>query len=395
MGNPTNPNRVVRVKDLNRFKVKNDALYATQAGLDAVEDAIGIDTSVEFVDLGLPSGTLWAKCNIGADSETDYGNYYMYGKGSRQYNSGDSGYSGEEDPMAASADTATQVMGAPWHMPTKDQIEELIANTTYSWQNNFNGSGKNGMKLTASNGNYIFFPAAGTYKSTGLVNDGTNVCVWSSTPYVPPVISYFLSAYKTGSGASLDGSNTVFGYSVRGVMEPIEKRKADRDGNATEGNLAVFDSEGNPVDSGYSPASLLDGTLYPVDVNTLTPSSTFVKNAIIGINGVIYRSKRATSHFPVVLTVSGSSFVVDIVNGKIAFVVSDPTIDTDWEQWTDAAIEYWKTQLDARVSAIEAESPSTALHPNDTYGGHSVSSLLNAMASLMNKTIVVDPTVLS
>jgi len=59
-----------------------------------------------FVDLGLPSGTKWATMNVGAESETDYGNYYMYGKGATQYNSSDTAYAGIEDPLDLSVDTA-------------------------------------------------------------------------------------------------------------------------------------------------------------------------------------------------------------------------------------------------------------------------------------------------
>ena len=82
----------------------------------------------EYVDLGLPSGTKWATMNVGASSETDYGNYYQYGKGAAQYaaTSGDSNYSGTEDPLDSSVDTAVQVWGGQWHMPTIAQIEELI-----------------------------------------------------------------------------------------------------------------------------------------------------------------------------------------------------------------------------------------------------------------------------
>ena len=89
----------------------------------------------EYVDLGLPSGTKWAKYNVGANSESDYGNYYQYGKGAAQYavTSGESIYSGTEDPLATSADTAAQVMGGQWHMPTQEQFNELTANTTYEW----------------------------------------------------------------------------------------------------------------------------------------------------------------------------------------------------------------------------------------------------------------------
>ena len=114
----------------------------------------------EYVDLGLPSGTLWAKYNIGATSETEYGNYYQYGKGADTYQvtSGQSDYSGTENPLAASADTAAQVWGGKWRMPTQAQLEELTANTTYEWTtiNDVHGA-----KFTAANGNYVFIPCAG------------------------------------------------------------------------------------------------------------------------------------------------------------------------------------------------------------------------------------------
>ena len=74
-----------------------------------------------YIDLGLPSGTLWATMNVGASSETDYGNYYQYGKGASQYaaTSSDSNYDGIENPLATIADTAAQVWGGDWHMPTQ------------------------------------------------------------------------------------------------------------------------------------------------------------------------------------------------------------------------------------------------------------------------------------
>ena len=99
------------------------------------EAGIEIDNIHQYVDLGLPSGTLWATMNVGANSITDYGNYYQYGKGAAQYaaTSGQSNYSGTENPLASNADTATQVWGNSWHTPTKAQCDELIANTNIIW----------------------------------------------------------------------------------------------------------------------------------------------------------------------------------------------------------------------------------------------------------------------
>jgi hypothetical protein len=164
---------------------------------------------------------------------------------------------------------------------------------------------------------------------------------------------------------------------------------------------AVFATK-QQVASDIATIAEIAAPLHPVNINTLTPSSTFVANAIIGINGVIYRAKQATSHFPVVLETSGGALVVQVINGKKSFVVSDPTVHSDWEQWTDAAIEYWISQLAARATSLEnadvaLASRITALETalqsrpgSITYGGveYSASDLLTAMASLMTKTVV-------
>ncbi len=166
----------------------------------------------EYVDLGLPSGTLWATMNVGANSETDYGNYYMYGKGSTQYNSQDAPYDGTEKPLADSADTAVQVWGGLWHMPTESQIWELYHEVEYEtlqyeYVTNFKNSGINGGKFTANNGNYLFIPTSGYYNENGILyGDTEDVIILSSdkdkalSMYMSP---YILSYYNLSYGCSV------------------------------------------------------------------------------------------------------------------------------------------------------------------------------------------------
>jgi len=138
----------------------------------------------KYVDLGLPSGTKWATMNVGASSETDYGNYYQYGKGAAQYaaTSGDSKYGGTEDPLDSSVDTASQVWGGSWHMPTREQMQELTANTTYQWVANYKGSGINGGIFTATNGAVLFIPAAGYWDNGSQYDVGSIGSCWGSSP---------------------------------------------------------------------------------------------------------------------------------------------------------------------------------------------------------------------
>lgn len=170
-----------------------------------------------YVNLGLPSGTLWATMNVGASSETDYGNYYQYGKGAAQYaaTSGDSNYSGTEDPLDSSVDTAVQVWGGSWHMPTRAQMEELTANTTYQWVTDYNGSGIKGGLFTAQNGNSVFFPAAGLWDIGSQFNVANSGDYWGSSPDGSDG-AYYLYFYDGDDGVSRNGREG--GYSVRPVV---------------------------------------------------------------------------------------------------------------------------------------------------------------------------------
>lgn len=123
--------------------------------------------------------------------------------------------------------------------------------------------------------------------------------------------------------------------------------------------------------------------LHPVNVNSLTPSSTFTKNSVIGINGVLYRATANTSNPPVTLTIDNGQFVYDMVNGKKAFVVSDPTVNQGWEIFTDAGIEYWLEQKADVADVLAAEITSNG----KTY---TVRQLLEALVYLMGKTVVLE-----
>ena len=133
-----------------------------------------------YVDLGLPSGTKWATMNVGASNIEDYGNYYQYGKGTSQYSETyqDEIYHGTEIPLSLEYDTAAQVMGGEWHMPTQAQFQELLDNCTWEWTtlNEINGY------TISNNGNSIFLPASGAADpSVERYNAGTEGNYWTST----------------------------------------------------------------------------------------------------------------------------------------------------------------------------------------------------------------------
>ena len=151
----------------------------------------------------------------------------------------------------------------------------------------------------------------------------------------------------------------------------------------------------------FKESLLSDEMLHPVNINSLTPSSTFVKNAVVGINGVLYRSTKATSNLPCTMGIESGAFVYHTVNGKIAFVVSNGAANTDWEIFTDASIEYWvnsiNTTLAAKQDAINdlatiRSNATNAVKPTDTYAfngvNYTVDDMFKALVKLMPKNVV-------
>ena len=164
------------------------------------------DGTPQFVDLGLPSGLKWAKCNVGAKKETDYGDYFMWGSitpntkdecnwANTPFNNGLSLYDEEhftthksewlddKDNLKPEFDAAYKATDGAVRMPTQDDIQELIDNTFHEWVENFNNSNVNVMKFTSKTdeSNYIFIPAAGGCYGGSDGSVGDNGYVWSSS----------------------------------------------------------------------------------------------------------------------------------------------------------------------------------------------------------------------
>ena len=148
----------------------------------------------DWVDLGLPSGTLWATCNVGANYPEEYGNYFAWGETapkdaynwSTYFDTDDDGNTfnkynndGGLTGLLPEDDAATVNWGTDWQMPSIAQIEELINSsyTTTSWTtlNGVNGR----MIVSNSNGNRVFLPAAGNRNDASLSSAGSNGYYWS------------------------------------------------------------------------------------------------------------------------------------------------------------------------------------------------------------------------
>lgn len=194
-----------------------------------------------YIDLGLPSGTLWANWNVGAASPEGYGDYFAWGEtqpkdiyslDNYQYSGsgshgkllkycndpryGDNGFTDDLTVLLPEDDAAVANWGEGWRMPTQGEWNELLNHTTHTWTTQ---NGVNGRLFKASNGASLFMPAAGYYWGDTFCNDDGlgSIYYWSSMletddPYNAWV---FYSSYSGSYGV---GSHHRFcGQSVRAV----------------------------------------------------------------------------------------------------------------------------------------------------------------------------------
>ena len=177
-----------------------------------VTDGSSTEIPAEPIDLGLPSGTLWASCNVGATRPEGIGGRYAWGETEEKTKYGDDNYQHDSqdfgsDISGTEYDVAHVKWGKEWRMPTRDQCRELIDNCTME-QTTINGI--DGFRFTGPNGNSVFLP------STGNLPNGMGHAYWSSTAYGD---NHAITLRLTGSEAKITGWPRSDGFSVRPVMK--------------------------------------------------------------------------------------------------------------------------------------------------------------------------------
>lgn len=237
----TSSNELLKIKNVSlsgfvayveNLATKISSTITAIAKIDGYEFEITKEISIkvvnanghEFVDLGLPSGLLWAKYNVGATTEEGEGLYFQWGdteghaKGSG-YNFNNDNYIAKgldaiSGDLALSQDAANANMGGTCRMPTRFEFQELRDNCTWEWTTQ---NGVNGYKITSkNNGNSIFLSASGGYDGTSLYYFGSCGYFWSRSFYSSSdaYSLYFNSSsvYPQSSGYRNDG------FSVRAVL---------------------------------------------------------------------------------------------------------------------------------------------------------------------------------
>ncbi len=198
----------------------------------------------EFVDLGLPSGTLWATCNVGATTPEESGDFFAWGETETKTNFSwetykwcdgtkpsstnssitkycDRGGFGLPDgklSLELEDDVAHSSWGGDWHMPTREEFQELIDNCTFEWITL--DDGKKAYRISGSNGNSIILPRAGRYSGENF--SASQFGYWSSTLLDINVTTgsrhSYLFEYNSQTEAEVLGVIRYYGYVVRPVL---------------------------------------------------------------------------------------------------------------------------------------------------------------------------------
>ena len=212
-------------------------MLAFAAGCSPEEELHKGESNV-IVDLGLPSGTLWAAWNVGATASEEYGDHFAWGENQtkrvynwntykyykaaasllvKYYNKTGNGYGPSADNLTvlqAADDAATANWGVIWRTPTKEEWEELCQNTTSVWTSR---NGVRGLLFTALNGNSLFLPAAGYRWNSDICEKGSSVHYWSSSLYTD--LPYYAWSFRVDEENNmLYGGSRSYGKSVRAVL---------------------------------------------------------------------------------------------------------------------------------------------------------------------------------
>ncbi len=190
---------------------------------------------MEIIDLGLPSGTKWAMCNIGAKCPTEIGDYFAWGDTSsknvyvgRTCETYDlnivklklEDYVNSRNVLSKYYDAAAQILGSGWSIPSGEQAQELVNSCDWEWVENYEDTGVNGrLGISKINGNKIFFPAAGYMNNESKIRVNIDGGYWTSSPNMTASNRAWSIAFDQGVIGLFDHGLRYNGYSIRPVYK--------------------------------------------------------------------------------------------------------------------------------------------------------------------------------
>lgn len=266
--------------------------------------------SVEWVDLGLPSGLKWAKYNLGAKSENEYGHFFAWGDNDEKYTSqadydwnfifkASSNIAGTDD-----YDPATHILGKGAHMPNGYDFIELREKCEWTSVQ----SPIRGWNVTGPNGNSIFLPYMGNRQADGSTyQQGTNAYYWTCESETQLYASYYTFSSSAKYSGRLQNTSKYLGMGIRPVLgksnasdptkgEVIEN-PSEYDGAAVDLGLSVYWAAYNvgasaPYESGnkyaWGETEAKADDQYTQDNYSLAVNGSYLHEGLENIEGTDY-----------------------------------------------------------------------------------------------------------
>ncbi len=199
---------------------KNKSIVPTIGATQPSMVLTGKINNHEWVDLGLPSGTLWATCNVDATTPSQPGKHYAWGEvavKSSYVASNSKYYKKSADDVAGNkaSDVATAKWGSGWRMPTKAEFDELVHYCNWSYVQK---GGRWGAQLSSSvNDQSIFLPATGSKEGTSLQEASGCGMYWTSTPLDDQMNNGAHEYHFGGALGEMGVAERSYGFAVRPV----------------------------------------------------------------------------------------------------------------------------------------------------------------------------------
>ena len=282
-----------------------------------------IEDNYSYVDLDLPSGNLWAECNIGASKPEEFGDYYAWGEietkevyniqTSLNYGKKISDFQG--DPTY---DVAAYRWGGDWRMPNSNDLYELANPDNCIWQWTTQNGVVGYLVTSKHNGKTLFFPAAGCRIETDVLYAGSDGYYYGSAPQGAGTENAYMIWFNE-SQRTIDGCARVYGNTIRPVkpinsgggtitiptvttdnVTAITNVSATCGGNVTsDGNVTVtergvcWNTTGTPT---VSDNKLVNGSgkgSFVCNLTALTPNTTYyVRAYAINSQGISYGEQK-------------------------------------------------------------------------------------------------------
>ena len=300
------------------------------------------------------AGIKWAKWNVGATGETDYGYFFQWGDskgytaaqvgsgsgkkyfGWSDYKYGNGGSSDSSMIKYNSTDKKTVLeeiddaayvaSGSTWRMPTDEEYTALGNAVTTAWTSSYEGSGIKGLVCTskADSSKKIFFPAAGYANNGSYGNRGSYGYYWASNVYSSSVHCGYLALFRSSSPIFSTYGSRCQGFSIRGIyVEPIPLETLTIFGDTSVTNEATYTVNYNPVDTTETGVtwSIVSGSQYAT-IDSATGALSVLSGAsssavVVRATSVINPTITADKTISVTYVLNAITFTAKVANSTL------------------------------------------------------------------------------